>query len=420
MIILKNKKWRYAYVLIGILLFLCAACAWGKAGVENPLPPVSQNDQQDDDPPAEIPSSNEDPENNNKGDQEDPISDETVPVINKIEPEKTQTVDTKPFWQSEAARITNNLISIAAAAQKDYKENGAKRGWMSKDGLLYNYYEGKYITTDTLVADGYLEKGLNPSDYKILLLNGSDLEEMDGATVPAASADFGVFAAIKQSNKYLIASTSGKIGTISEESFNSLLAKNNQNNGKIVRLSSASVEYERILNYISLFEGRFDEYYVREIRMDNKHAVVVFSNKANTANIKEYILENENNFWEVVYPNAQMEYYPITTINRYIPTLNVELLPTYTLASWRGGIYREQGGVEAALFSAKAISSSSEIAYQCATAACAYAVLTNGSRYACYSEGGIWKAKFVASDYEARKFLKEKTGIDYGFLILDD
>ncbi len=270
------------------------------------------------------------------------------------------------------------------------------------------------------MADGYLEEGLNSSDYKILLINGSDLAEIEGTSVPADSTDFGVFAAINQSNKYLITSPNGKIGTISEESFNSLFAKYNQNNGKIVRLSSASAEYERILNYISLFEGRFDAYYVREIRMDNKHAVVVFSNRASTANIKEYILENENNFWEVVYPNAQTDYYPVTTINRYIPSFNVDLLPSYTLASWRESIYREQGGVEAALFSAKAISSASEIAYQCATAACAYAVLTNGNRYACYSEDGIWKAKYTASDYEARNFLLAKTGIDYGFLILDD
>ncbi|MDD4844293.1 MAG: hypothetical protein PHU31_08170 [Anaerotignum sp.] len=421
---MKNKKWRYACVLIGILLFLCSACAFGEG--ENSIPPENQNeqsDQQDQNDPTEIPPSNENTDNSDT--QEDPSSVEADPEINKpttgkVEPEKTQTIDAKPFWQSEATRITNNLISIASAAQKDYKENGAKKGWMSKNGLLYNYYEEKYITTDTLVADGYLEEGLNSSDYKILLINGSDLAEIEGASVPADSTDFGVFAAIKQSNKYLITSPSGKIGTISEESFNNLLVKYNQSNGRIVRLSSASAEYERILNYISLFEGRFDAYYVREIRMDNKHAVVVFSNRANTANIKEYILENENNFWEVVYPNAQTDYYPVTTINRYIPSFNVDLLPSYTLASWRESIYREQGGVEAALFSAKAISSATEIAYQCATGACAYAVLTNGNRYACYSEDGIWKAKYAASDYEARNFLLSKTGIDYGFLILDD
>ncbi|WMI80460.1 hypothetical protein [Anaerotignum sp. MB30-C6] len=417
---MKNKKWRYTFVLIGMLLFLCSACALGRGEAESSMSHVDQGEDAKD--PIEVPPSKDDTDAakdpSPSSEQETPVKDD--PTVGRIEPEKTQPESTKPFWQSETTRLTNNLISIASAGQTDYKVNGAKRGWMSKSGELYSYYDGKYITTDTLVADGYLEKGLSPSDYKILLVNGSDLVGIDGASVPSDSMDFGVFAATKQSGKYLIASSSGKVGTISEEDFNSLLAKYNQSNGKIVRLSSASAEYERILNYISLFEGRFDDYYVREIRMDNKHAVVVFSNRIDTSNIKQYILENENNFWEVVFPNAQTEYYPVTSVNRYLPNFNVELLPTYTLASWRGSIVREQGGAVAALFSAKAISSASEIVYQCATSTCAYTVLSNGSRYVCYSENGIWKAAYVTSDNGARNLLREKTGIDYGFLILDD
>ena len=38
------------------------------------------------------------------------------------------------------------LTAVAAAAQQDYKVNGAKRGWMSKNGKLYGYYDGCYIT----------------------------------------------------------------------------------------------------------------------------------------------------------------------------------------------------------------------------------------------------------------------------------
>ena len=414
MIIVKNKKWRNAYILIGILLFLCCACALRKVEVDDSLPAAEQNEQKD---PIEVPPTGEDTEEPSK-EQENPPTDEENNV--EIEPEKTQVASAKPFWVSETTRLTNNLISIASAGQADYKANGAQRGWMSKSGELYNYYEGKYITTDTLVTDGYLESGLTASAYKILLINGSELAGVDGVSVPTENMGLGIFTAVKQSGKYLIASSSGKVGTISEDSLNSILAKYNQNNGKILRLSSVSAEYERILNYISLFEGRFDDYFVREIRLDNKHAVVVFSSRKNTADIKEYILENENNFWEVVLPNAQTEYYPITEINRYLPNFNVDLLPGYTLASWRGSILSYQGGVEAALFSANAITSTSEIAYQCATSSCAYAVLTNGNRYACYSENGIWKAEFVTSDMGARNFLLKKTGIDYGFLILDD
>ena len=60
---------------------------------------------------------------------------------------KTQTkAQTKPFWQSETSKLYENLMTVAAAAQQDYKVNGAKRGWMSKNGKLYGYYDGYYIT----------------------------------------------------------------------------------------------------------------------------------------------------------------------------------------------------------------------------------------------------------------------------------
>lgn len=409
---MRNKIWRTVCIWAGILVFICSGCAREDKPVDND-PPAPVEDQQK---PVvdEQPSTEEEPPVD-----EQPEQTATV-VPPETVPEKTQPENTKPFWQSEATRQMNNLIAVAAAGQTDYKMNGSKRGWMSKGGRLYNYYEGKYITIDSFVADGYLESGLNAEDYIMLLVEGSDLAQMEGAAVPSGSMDFGVFAAMKQSGKYVIASPEGKAGTLSEESYQALLDQYSQSNGGIVRLSSAAAEYDRILNYISLFEGRFDDYYVREIRRDNRHAVVIFSNRTDTSNIKEYILENENGFWEVVLPNAQTEYYPITSINRYIPTFNPELLPPYTLASWRGQIVQEQGGAVAALFSARAITSESEIVYQCATKSCAYVILQNGNRYACYQENGIWKAEYVTSDYNATRLFLEKTGVHYGFLVLDD
>lgn len=345
---------------------------------------------------------------------------ETAPPQGGNGPEKTQPEDTKPFWQSETTRQMNNLTAIANAGQMDYKVNGAKRGWFSKNGKLYSQYEARYITTDVLVEDGYLETGLTAGDYEILLINGSDLAEVEGASVPKESMDFTVFAATKQSGKYLLASSAGKAGQISESVYQQLLDRYSQSHGQIVRLSSTSAEYSRILNYISLFEGRFDDYFVREIRRDDKYAVAVFSSRTDVANIKEYILQNDNNFWEVVVPNAQTEYYPLTAINRYVPDFNVELLPVYNLASWRGSITKEQSGAVAALFSNHFIESASEITYQCSTASCSYVMLSNAKRYVCYKEGGVWKAEFVDSDLSAKKLFIAKTGTDYGFLILDD
>ena len=277
-----------------------------------------------------------------------------------------KSTQNKPFWQ--ASKVYDTLTAVAAAAQQDYKVNGAKRGWMSKNGKLYGYYDGCYITPDMLVKEGYLESGLDTDGFELLLIDGEDLAAYNGASVSSGNMNFGVFAAVKQNGKYLLASPSGKAGQIVQSDYQSLLAKYNQSHGNIGRLSSATAEYGRILNYICLYEGRFADYYVREIRKDNKYAVVVFSTTGNTANIKEYVLKNDNGFWEVVYPNVQMDAYPITAINRLIPDFNVEVLPKYNLAAWRGLVKAEQGGAVAAMFGKYYITSKTQIQYQCATA----------------------------------------------------
>ena len=419
MITVNNKKFRYILVSISFVIMIGIGCGKGILIEELPsIPPVTQENKP---PSVTITPDLEE----NISPPETVISEPTDPSVPPITevitpPEKTQSSQEKPFWQSETTRQVNNLMAIASAGQLSYKKSGPQRGWMSKNGKLYSYYDNKYITTDDLVTDGYLEKGLPSGEYELLLINGSDLQQFNGTTVPADSTGFSVFAVTKQSDKYLFASPSGKVGFLSAKEYSDLLALYEQDHGAVVRLSSAAAEYETILTYIGLFQGKLDSYFVREVRKDDKYAVVVFSSTTNTADIRQYVLKNDNNFWEVALPDMQSQTYPITAVNRYLPDFNVDILPSYTLASWRGNIMAEQGGAVAALFSARVIESSSEIYYLCATNNCAYVVLNNGDAYACYEENGIWNAQEVQSDYEANNIFKEKANADYGFLILDD
>ena len=406
MIIVKNKSWRILCLLFSLCICM-TSCNFGSTA-QTDAPPVKEESDASDKQTTEIIV---------PGGKEDQPEEDEEKTEEKEEDKKTQS---KPFWQSETSMHYENLTAVAAAAQQDYRINGAKRGWMSKNGKLYGYYDGCYITPAMLVKEGYLQGGLNTTGYEILLINGNDLAKYDGANVPSASRNYCVFAAVKMSNKYLIASADGKAGQISQSDYTALLAKYNQSHGSIGRLSSASAEYGRILNYIGLYEGKFENLFVREIRKDNKHAVVTFSPASNTANIKQYILRNDDGFWEVVYPNVQLDAYPINAINKLVPDFNVGLLPNYNLAAWRGMIYAEQGGAHAAMFSNHYISSKSQIRYQCATSNCAYILLTDGSRYVSYLDGNYWTATPVSSDIEAKKYFMERTGADYSFIILDD
>ena len=108
----------------------------------------------------------------------------------KKEEKDDKKQQSKPFWQSETSRHYENLTAVAAAAQQDYRINGAKRGWMSKNGKLYGYYDGCYISPAMLVKEGYLQSGLDTTGYEILLIDGMDLAKYDGANVPSGGRKF--------------------------------------------------------------------------------------------------------------------------------------------------------------------------------------------------------------------------------------
>lgn len=430
MIIVSNKKFRSVCLLTGICAFLVSGCNFGSQEETPEADPPAQDTQQniETETPDEEVTAEENipigaPEESEVGiiapsiHTEDESPKTPVSSSSKREP----VADTKPFWQSENTMQLNNLKSVASAGQSAYNDLGTKLGWICKNGKLYAYYTGQTVTTDTLVSNGYLESGLSADDYEILLVDGRDLAEYEGAEVPAESMNLCVFAASKQSDgTYLLASAAGRAGQISSVSYNRLLARYNQNHGTMGRLSSASAEYGRILNFVGLYEGSLEDYFVREIRKDNKYAVVTFSSKKNTADVKQHVLRNDNNFWEVVYTNLQNVYYPVTSINRALPDFNLSLLPDYNLAVWKSYIVRRDQSLVNTMISKRLITDESQIYYQCGTDQYFYMVLTNGSRYVAYKIDGVWQITHVNSDYEANNFISARTGQDYGFILLDD
>lgn len=428
---MKSKKFRYVCLLASICVFLTSGCGLFSREQE----PAPEDTQQEDTETVPMPNVETEGEQAEEQQEETAVPEEETQVIlpqtaeeQKQQNQKTQTstkpapvTETKPFWQSENTMQANNLKSVATAAQNNYNAMGQTLGWISKNGKLYAYYAGTYITTDTLVANGYLEKGLSSSSYDILLIRGSDLAAYDGAAVPEASMGLCVFAAMEQSDgKYLLASSAGKAALLSASDYTKLLGSYSQNHGTISRLSSSSAEYGQILGFIGLYEGQLEEYFVREIRKDGKYAVVTFSGKSNTANIKQHILRNDNNFWEVVYPNVQNQIYPVYSISRVLPDFNPKMLPDYNIATWKSYITSNQTGAVNAMFASNYIKDTSQIYYQCGTNGFVYFVLQNGARYVAYREYDLWKVTHVASDYEAKNFIEAKTGEDYGFIILDD
>ncbi|MDO4531959.1 MAG: hypothetical protein Q4C06_08260, partial [Bacillota bacterium] len=218
---MKNKKWKMLGLLLGLFVFVAGGCHFG--GSADVQKPSSQNEKEEQTTTEIIVP----------GGKEDQPEKEEQTEEKQEEEKKPQS---KPFWQSETSMHYENLQKVAEAAQQDYRINGPKRGWMSKNGRLYGYYDGGYITPAMLVKEGFLESGLDTTGYEILMIKGSDLSKYDGVNVPAGSKGFGAFAAVKQNNKYLLASPEGKVGQLSQEDYTALLAGYNQSHGTIGKL----------------------------------------------------------------------------------------------------------------------------------------------------------------------------------------
>lgn len=442
MIIVKHKKGVLLCLCIYIFALICSGCAIFEKKNENKIPttatiheetqsdliqeapaPTKQNtevemvgapsQEQVQNAVLEVHTEKEEREKKKEKEQEK----STVSKQEYPQP----IVENKPFWQSENNKQYQNLKAVAAAAQAAYEDIGSKAGWISKNGKMYSYYTGNYITTDTLVESGYLEAGLSDTDYEILLVNGRDVAQLLGVEVPQEYLKFAVFASCKaEDGQVLLACAKDKIGRVSSINYLGLLTQYHQTHGQVGRLLSSSAEYSRILNFVGLYEGKLEEFFVREIRKDDKYAVVTFSTRQNTANVKQHILRNDNDFWEVVYTDLQNVYHPLISVNRALPDFNLELLPSYHLYTWKNSLYQKNDALLQALIQKKIIKEQSEIYYQCGTNQYFYVVRKDGERFVCHMVDGIWQIANIDSDMAAKQFIANRTGEDYGFIILDD
>ncbi|MPN03715.1 hypothetical protein SDC9_150947 [bioreactor metagenome] len=172
---------------------------------------------------------------------------------------------------------------------------------------------------------------------------GSDIANNGGSNIHMIGTDkneLTVFAFMKHpsENKYIFTSGSGSYGTISDSSYNSIMSMYSMNNGTVQRLTPSSSEYDRILSCIRMYESKYEQYFVRSITTDDKYAFVVLSGRANSATIREYILEYDNGIWEVVMDDLELESRLPVVVNKKLPDFNTSLLPKYSLRDYRGSM----------------------------------------------------------------------------------
>gem|GEM_PF-342932 len=313
------------------------------------------------------------------------------------------------------------LDAIAAAGQSYYIENFSKTRVITKNGYLYNKAAEEKIDINYLVANGYLSSKYISVQAEVLLLNCDDFKNYDDFSIKSWETGLTVFAAMKHpsDNVYLLTTSKSSGGAITASKYAALLNSYYQNHGSVGRLYSDTEEYNRILNFISMYESKYENYYVRSIIADNKYAMVVLSGQSNVEDVKQYVLKRSGSIWEVVIDGLESDPRVIITINKELPDYNITMIPAYTINDFRGSISKDKGALTSEMTARGMISGVGDIKYISGTSNYCYILLKNEIKYICNYVGGRWNILQVASSDEARKKMLAISKNAPTFIILD-
>lgn len=227
------------------------------------------------------------------------------------------------------------IDAISAFADDYYTENYSKTRLVTKNGRLYNKASETYIDVNYLIDRG-LDESYRDYPCDILLIDPDYLREFDSLSIKNAEKNLTVFVSVKSSDQkgYMIASANSAGGIITDDEYNKLMYKYSQNHGTPLDINPYSEKYQDILGFIKLYEGVYSDYFVRSMKSDDKYACVVLSPTSNINDVRQYILVNENNFWEVAISDLQSVSRVPVYVNEKLPDFNLDILPKYEISSY--------------------------------------------------------------------------------------
>lgn len=345
----------------------------------------------------------------------------TVPIEKEKEREKIKSV---PFlnWGESNSQYWTKLKTVAETASAFYQNNGNRFTLLSKNGKLYNSNTASYVSVNYLKNNGLLDESFSDFSCDILLLKGSDIAHYIDIDMPANSLNVGVFTAMKQpsGDKIMICCPTEKIASISEQDYAKLLKQYENYHGNIDVLSPEIDEYERILNFIRVYEGNYDKYYVRDIRMDKKYAVVTFSTQNAPSNVKQYVLVNEDGFWEVAIDDLDKQSNLYYAVNSVLPDFNLSLLPPYNVYFYKNDMRAEFSDVLKNMVFYELIEQQSQVRYVCGTTNYCYIVLYGNEKYLGKKINDDWDIKKVKSASDAIDSMRLDNENAPTFIVLDE
>ena len=431
--ILKNYK---IIALAFSALIFFASCSVNKP-VSSEEQTASSSESEKTDTHNESSSSDSNDDTTNDDTKENKNNSDSSEITEKTEPDKTtgntSSIENNNLWEenntseipqkhtsagSDAVSVINNrdpklklqwsiADDVFEAGKKYYNDYFSVGKVITKNGYMYNLSRSRLVDTYYLVETGYLSNKYINSGCEVLLLNSNDVKGLSGVTISTSDSGLTVFSALKVPNedKYLISSNVGG-GEISTSEYNSLMAKYSQNHGAVSRLYPDSYEYNRIVSFINMHEGKYEQYFVRNIRLDDKYAFVTLSPASDSGIIRQYILKKTNGIWEVVCTGLEKEPRLEVAVNKQLPDFNIELLPVWSVYDYKDSINKYKNDVLILMSQKGLITGSNDIEYICGASNYYYIVLKNQVKYLARYNLSTWEYIQVASNYDAEEKLR--------------
>lgn len=326
--------------------------------------------------------------------------------------------------EKELEAYWNNIDEITECAQGYYNEYFNKTRLITQNGFFYNKAANTYVDLNFLCDNEGLHYRYKNIEADVLLMNPADLAVYKELSIKSSEIEKGltVFAAIKHpsQNSYLIGSLESRGGILSDAQYNELLSKYSQSHGAVRRLYADTNEYQRILNFICMYEGRYDTFAVRSVTVDDKYAMVVLSSAQNTADVKQYILVKDGSLWEVGMDGLENEPRVIVAINKKFPDFNISMIPQYTINDFKKSIKTNFNDVYHLLITLNQISSIDDIKYIAGTDKYCFIVCNNETKFLLTAKDGTWIIDKILSTDDAKRQMENNDYSAPTFIILDN
>ncbi len=253
---------------------------------------------------------------------------------NEVENSQTQTSEEIPLSKptSKSEKEVDDTITTAQKAIKEYYDSYSDfTNYVTRNGFLFDKNTNIYITPQVLIDSEILDSKYMDESITFMYLKPSDIKEMAGIDFES-DKDLEIFLLYEQKDDFIIASENLK-ANISKEIRNNILEKYKTDNSYVMRLYPPSEDFENLKNAIKAHSGE-EDFDFRQLVKNGNFAYALFSPKNKFADLRAYVLQKENDTWQVKIDDITTYIRPYTEINKQLVNFDLNMLPKYNLSQY--------------------------------------------------------------------------------------